>query len=143
MNRSIKKCSSAALLLCSLYTAGEPLTLTVTVSGIRSTNEPLGILLFNQADGFPDNPDKALRRTFIPAADAAVEFENLAPGFYAVSIFQDLNGNQRCDTNLLGIPEEPHGLSGDPRPARLFPRFNRARFRVESGKNDITIQLRH
>jgi uncharacterized protein (DUF2141 family) len=32
----------------------------------------------------------------------------------ALRLFQDLNGNQKLDTNLMGIPSEPWGASGKP-----------------------------
>lgn len=32
----------------------------------------------------------------------------------ALSLFQDINGNQKLDTNLMGIPSEPWGASGKP-----------------------------
>ena len=38
----------------------------------------------------------------------------VAPGEIAVTGFQDLNGNNKMDSNLLGIPAEPYGASGKP-----------------------------
>jgi uncharacterized protein (DUF2141 family) len=32
----------------------------------------------------------------------------------ALSLFQDINGNQKLDTNVIGIPSEPWGASGKP-----------------------------
>jgi uncharacterized protein (DUF2141 family) len=32
----------------------------------------------------------------------------------ALSLFQDLNGNGKLDTNVIGIPSEPWGASGKP-----------------------------
>src|SRR5574344_1128341 len=49
------------------------------------------------------------------ALDASAETltitDTLAGGDYVVSAYQDLNGNGKLDTNILGIPKEPVGIS--------------------------------
>lgn len=37
--------------------------------------------------------------------------ETLVAGDYVVSAYQDVNGNGKLDTNILGIPKEPVGIS--------------------------------
>ena len=38
---------------------------------------------------------------------------DLPSGNYAVGIFHDVNGNNRLDTNLFGVPKEQYGFSND------------------------------
>lgn len=141
MSRSIKRYSLITCLLWSFIASGDPLTLTITFTGITNTNIPLRVLLFNKADGFPAESDKALLRKVISATTAQLTFENLEPGTYAVSVFQDLNGNGRCDTKWPGIPTEPYGMSGYTTQPFLFPRFNRARFELKTERTTISIPL--
>lgn len=44
----------------------------------------------------------------------------------AIACFQDINGNKKLDTNLLGIPTEPYGFSGDVKSKWRKPRFSDA-----------------
>ena len=141
MNRSIRKYSLAACLLWALCAQGQPLTLTVIFSGITNTNALLGVLLFDQAAGFPNDPNSALQQTFIPASTAKVVFKNLQSGTYAVSVFQDLNGNHACDTNWMGTPVEPYGISGYKTPARFLPRFERASFQLNDQNITLTVPI--
>ncbi len=38
---------------------------------------------------------------------------DLKPGTYAITTFQDLNGNAELDSNWLGIPTEPYAFSNN------------------------------
>ncbi len=40
-------------------------------------------------------------------------FKNIPYGEYAIKVFHDENGNNRLDTNILGIPEEGYGFSNN------------------------------
>lgn len=58
-------------------------------------------------------------------------------GRHAVAIGHDLNGNQRVDTNFLGMPKEAWGVSRNPRPALRAPRFDEAAFEVSAGVDQV------
>ncbi|MEQ1801817.1 MAG: DUF2141 domain-containing protein [Gammaproteobacteria bacterium] len=65
----------------------------------------------------------------------------LPPGTYALSVFQDMNGNRKLDTNLIGIPTEASGSSNDA-PARWSaPKFQDAVFTVGDQPIELTIKL--
>ncbi len=51
-----------------------------------------------------------------------VRFQNVPEGRYALSVALDANANGKIDTNLLGIPREPIGVSGKK------PRFGKPAF---------------
>jgi len=122
------------LLLCA-----QNLTLTLEFTNVQTTKGPLGILLFTQKEGFPDDGTKAIRSLFITGN--TVEFDNLEPGTYAVSVFQDLNGNEICDTGWLGIPTEPYGFSNYSNKRFLAPRFKRACFTLDPANTRLTVPL--
>ena len=78
----------------------------------------------------------------IPAGAQHLQIDtDLPPGTYAVSVYEDLNGNHKLDHNLFGIPREPVGASNNP-PARIGPpRFNECSFHVGATAQTITITL--
>lgn len=49
------------------------------------------------------------------AGTTRVLLRDVAPGTYAVQVFQDLNGNGVLDSNFLGMPTEPIGFSNNPK----------------------------
>jgi uncharacterized protein (DUF2141 family) len=65
----------------------------------------------------------------------------LPPGTYAVSLFHDLNGNRRLDTNFLGIPSEASGSSNNPSARWGPPKFRDALVTVGDAPVDLSIQL--
>jgi transcriptional regulator GlxA family with amidase domain len=63
------------------------------------------------------------------------------PGEYTVAAYQDINGNEKLDTNLIGIPKEPNAISNDA-PARFGPpRYEDAKFTVGKDNLQITVTL--
>ena len=66
---------------------------------------------------------------------------DLPPGTYAVSVYEDLNGNHKLDHNFLGIPREPVGASNNPRSRLGPPRFKQCSFHVGTAPKNIAITL--
>lgn len=65
----------------------------------------------------------------VPVTDGQVVIRlDLPPGQYAIKAFQDLNGNDKLDTNWLGIPNEPYGFSNDAMGVMGPPSFTQAGF---------------
>ena len=74
--------------------------------------------------------------------DGAVTFEiALPPGSYALSVFQDMNGNRKLDTNFIGIPTEASGSSNDAPAKWSAPKFRDAVFTVGSEPVNLAIRL--
>jgi uncharacterized protein (DUF2141 family) len=74
--------------------------------------------------------------------DGTVTFEMLlAPGSYALSVLQDLNGNRKLDTNFIGIPKEPSGSSNDAKATFSAPKFKDAVFEVGDEPIELRIRL--
>lgn len=118
--------------------------LVINVRLVQQAHGELGYLIFDSPSGFPDHRDKAIRQGFLPIPAGAQQMRietNLPPGTYAVSVYEDLNGNHKLDRNLLGIPREPVGASNNP-PGRLGPpRFDECSFRVSGKAQALTITL--
>jgi uncharacterized protein (DUF2141 family) len=131
--------AGCAALLALPALAGE---LSVTVDGLGSAEGKVMLALFDSASEFPKGKLKNAQMT--PAAKGKVEFvfKDLAPGRYALSAYHDLNGNQRLDANMVGMPTEPYGFSRDARGQLGPPRFEDAAFVLGAEPLHLTIHVK-
>lgn len=75
----------------------------------------------------------------IPATESTVlVFRNLPPGRYALSLFQDENGNNKLDTNIVGLPTERFGFSRDALSTMGPPSFGAAAVDLQA---DTTLKI--
>ena len=126
--------------------------LTVRFTGLRGRKGVLRVVLVDKPEAWMSKKTPPLTRRDIALKDLddttaldpfVVTFDALAPGTYALSAYHDANGNNRLDTNFLGIPTERTGASNNPRPAMRAPRFNEAKFDLAADeKKTLTINLR-
>ncbi len=126
----------------------------IKVSDLKNIDSKLAYALFDQKNGFPQKKKLAkLRGFWNPAVlsteesvDGKIEslhtIENLPPGEYALSIYQDIDGDGSLGSNFLGIPNEPVGVSMNPKPRIGPPRFDESKFVVEQEDIELVIILR-
>jgi uncharacterized protein (DUF2141 family) len=101
-----------------------PHTLTVTVTGVRSSQGQIRASLL-KADYSVGNARQA--GAIIVAANqgtTTLTFPNLADGDYAVQMFHDEDGDGEMKTNLFGIPSEGYGFSNNARASFGPPKFH-------------------
>lgn len=73
------------------------------------------VCLWKDKAGFPNcQKGKPFRQMTVTVSKGrtVVRFQNVPEGRYALSVALDANANGKIDTNLLGIPREPIGVSG-------------------------------
>jgi uncharacterized protein (DUF2141 family) len=129
-----------AVLLPVHATAAE---LVVRITGLSEPLGQVGCSLFAGPTGFP--MDSSGARQLWQAADAKgviCRFSDVPEGRYAVSVGHDLNGNQRVDTNFIGLPTEQWGVSNNARPSLRAPRFDEAVFKVEGDAKEVVIEIK-
>ena len=116
--------------------------LDVEIAGVRAGQGPVSISLWRTADGFLKG--RSYRHASVaPSADAVrAAFDDLEPGQYAVSAFQDKNNNRRLDTGFMGKPKEPYGFSNDARGSFGPPAFRDAAFEVTAGNKIVSFRLK-
>jgi uncharacterized protein (DUF2141 family) len=90
--------------------------LTVEVENVRNAQGVVGVLVFNTAQGWPEQFSAALRAEARAAHNGVVEITvpDLQAGDYAVVALHDENTNQHLDCDWLGIPVEQWGMSNNP-----------------------------
>jgi uncharacterized protein (DUF2141 family) len=130
---------AAAVLACAA--TAHAADLTVTVEHVAAGAGNVRVALFNQAEGFPR---AIFQGREVPAAAGSVQalFKDLPAGDYAVSAYQDLNGNRKLDTSSLGIPIEPYGFSNGARGSNGPPSFADARFHLGTAARAESVILK-
>jgi len=120
-------------------------TLTVRITGARNTKGKIGVTLFREAQGFPDDPSKAVRQQSAEidphTMSAQVTFKDLPQGTFAVSVLHDENGNGKMDKNFVGMPKEGYGASNNPKKKKRAPAFDEAKFALNASEQTIEITL--
>lgn len=101
------------------------------------------IAVYDSADAFDNGGEPA--QSLSASADGEeirVVLEGLATGTYGIKLYHDANGNGKLDTNMMGIPSENYGFSGN---KGQFgpPPFADATVEVAEGDaNETVIRLR-
>lgn len=119
-------------------------SLTLTVNKVKNDKGVVRVLLFKGETGFPDMPEKAFKSASIKIEGnkAIINFENIPEGTYALSVFHDSQNTGKLRTNALGIPRDGYGFSNDAMGTFGPPTFEKASFKVATGKNNVQINLR-
>ncbi|MDR0536593.1 MAG: DUF2141 domain-containing protein [Tannerellaceae bacterium] len=130
-----KSIISVALLLCvSGYLHAQTLTIRVENAIIGKGNVMVGI--FNDKKTFPDTYFRG-QKISVSEKTTIIAFNDLPQGQYAVSVYQDSNGNGQLDKNILGIPKEKYGFSNN----SDRPDFEKCLFDFNNDKT-ITIKIK-
>lgn len=141
---------AAAMLATALLGAVQPglaqnnaAALHITITGISSAKGVVRVALCPPQAGFPDCQTRAVGSASlaIKGGQAETEFDGLAPGTYAVSVFHDANGNGKLD-RFAGIPKEGYGFSRNPGFKPRAPRFSEAEITV-TGRTAVAVKLRY
>lgn len=124
------------------YRSAHAAEIRITVTGIDDADGRIGCALHSAATDFPMGPD-ALQMIWQPSSgDSTVcVFDKVASGSHAVSVANDLNGNGKTDTNVIGLPTEEWGVSGNARPLMRAPRFAEAAFDVAASSVTIAVEV--
>ena len=109
--------------------------LTVKTNGYSSDEGKAYIALFRPNDDFPKVSGQYKAKIVeITNKTAAVSFENVPNGTYAVAVFHDKNKNGILDKSLVGAPTEDYGFSNNARETFSAPSFKSASFTVDKYK---------
>lgn len=129
----------AALLLPVAAQAGD---ITVTITGAQDAKGPVLGAIYDSETGFLDVAQaKGRARATAAAGKATLVFHNLPAGRYAVTAFQDANGNGKLDRNSVGVPTESYGFSKDAQGSAGPPKFGQAAFAFDGKAKAITFGL--
>ena len=129
-----------AFLIMALPVIAVAESLVVNVSGIAPGKGDVRVGVFNAPEQFPEGTYSKAVAVPGDAETLRLEVDGLEPGRYAVSVFQDFNGNEAVDKNFIGIPKEPYGFSGNWKSGSTS--FEKAVIDVPEGGAEISIKMR-
>ena len=130
----------AVLLAVSQVSAA---TLTVAISDIRSDIGVLNIGVYDNKNdwlGSSTVQKRSLQVLENSVGGVVTTSFEVEPGEYAISVHHDDNDNGKMDTNFIGIPKEPTGLSNGAVPKFGPPKYKDAAFRV--GDEDLQMPIK-
>jgi uncharacterized protein (DUF2141 family) len=128
---------------------GQPTTtqgaLEIKITNIENGHGTIYIAILDSAEGWlkSDAESKPFRDIIQPVTstdDLLISVQDLPPGKYAISLFQDLNGDSKMDKNFIGFPKEPFGFSA---PMGKFgpPKFDEAAIEVTGESASVEVAL--
>ena len=143
MRLSKSLCACIGLVSFFSFRAAVASDVVVAVTGLDGETGEIACALFSNADGFPlEFAHAQLRRGPTRLSGEACRFSGLKPGPYAVAVARLARGQPTVDTDFLGRPREPWGVSDNIRPALRAPHFDEAAFAVPaSGEVKLEVRL--
>ena len=114
--------------------------LELKVENVKEAVGNLRVGIYRSADEFRKTAVKELQAP-ASATPVVIRVPGLAAGDYAIAIYHDRNGNQKLDSNLLGIPNEPYGFSGSARNLAGPATWEQARFSLPAEGGSVTLHL--
>lgn len=114
--------------------------LKVVIENVANSEGVIRVALYDNEATYLKTPAKNLSA---PASKGSVElaFNDVHPGPYAVSVYQDLNKNNKLDSNSIGIPIEPYGMSRNAKGRFGPPSFKDTQFSVDDKPQSVVIKL--
>lgn len=119
----------------------ETSTLKITVTNIKKVKGNIMIGVFNSQNGFLEKGSSIKNVSQkVTENSVVIILNNMKKGDYALAIYQDVNSDNKCNMNFLGVPVEPYGFSQNYKPVLSKPKFNDCKVDLKSDKS-ITIKL--
>ncbi len=118
-------------------------TVVLQISGLQPKSAAVMVAVFLTADGFPD-VTAASSTAEQDANEQLAEIPLQLPlsGMAAVAVFQDLDGNGVLTKNVIGLPTEPYGFSGNARATFGPPAFDAAAVDLTTITEPLQISVR-
>lgn len=127
--------------LLSTYNTG---TIQLEVQNIKPSKGNIKVAIFGSEDDFLVD-DKAIQGHSVATTNSdklTIRLEDLPFGTYSIAIYQDLNNNNKLDTNLFGIPKEPYGFSNNARSKWGPPKYEIAKFELNQKVLNISAAVK-
>jgi len=124
----------------SLSGKASAVLLQIDLKGIKTVEGNVRISVYDSEATFHKEPARSMS---VPVSEQimTIDIADLVVGEYAVVVFQDLNKNEKLDTNLFGIPREPWGGSSQGKSFSGAPKWHHVKFNLEHDGTAIAIEL--
>ena len=133
------------LLLLSVFGLGpaetETADMQIVVTNINKQSGTIELGVFNKPKSFLRKGKEYKTYSQKVTSDTMVfNLKGLKKDDYAISIYHDVNSDNECNLNFLGIPVEPYGFSRNFKPKLSKPSFDDCKINT-SQKMPIFIAL--
>jgi uncharacterized protein (DUF2141 family) len=134
-----------ATLTCAVFLFGFKLKtenpkLLVQINKVKKKGT-LYISVCSKSSEWSDNGMYTFKYEPVLGQQNTLEIDSIPNGTYAIAMYQDINGNEKLDTNFLGIPTEPYAFSNNRVPVFSEPSFEKCKFQFNQQKQEISINL--
>ena len=129
MRKLNTKLSLIGLVLAASSSSAEAGNIEVTVNNLQANKGKLYASLCTRDRFFKGRCHFEIVRR-VTADMHVLTFSQVDEGEYAVSLFYDVNNNEKLDTSMFGIPKEPTGVSNNVPATNGPPSFEAAKFSV-------------
>jgi uncharacterized protein (DUF2141 family) len=126
--------------ICSI--SADAQRLTIIIKNIRDIEGNVGAAVYKNEKDFLKTPfaTKAVKAT---PGEATLVFDNLPAGNYGISVLHDTNGNDKMDSDFIGVPKEGFGFSNDAMGAFGPPKFEKAMISFTGKDQTIVITMKY
>ena len=114
----------------------------LNIKNLKNHKGSILISLFNQNEGFPDNPKKSFRNWKVHPT-SIITLSEIPKGQYALSIVHDEDGSNGMTYNLVKMPKEGFGVSNYELAFLQKPDFRNAVFAHHQKVTSLSIRLRY
>ena len=121
--------------------AAEAADIRLRVVGLKEARGNVQAALFLTGDDFKSGDAYAQSEVLAKRGGVEVVFTGVAPGRYGLSVFHDINANEKLDTSFVGIPKEPYGFSNNVRGRFGPPLFDDFSFEVSEEDQSLEVRL--
>jgi len=124
----------------ALFANADDFSLDLAFRAMITREGEISIGVFTKEGRMPRPPTEMI----IAPANARtlhLRMTDVAPGAYALALYQDVNDDGKLDTNLNGAPFEPWGMSNNPRVSGRGPTWSEAQFDLPPEGARLVIDL--
>lgn len=131
-------------LLCLLLSIQLNLSaqVNVTFTGLTPESSTLYIGIYDRENEFMGDKVHYIAEVRVKNSTLKWTCNDLAPGKYALTVYQDVNNNGKMDKGMFGAPKEPYGFSCNPVIAFKAPTFNDCAFSYTGKPLEILVSMK-
>ena len=113
----------------ALFANADDFSLDLAFHGMVTDEGKISVGIFTKDNRLPRPPAEFVSA---PANAKTIHLHmgDVAPGTYALALYQDVNNDGKLETNLNGVPLEPWGMSNNPRVSGRGPTWSDAQFEL-------------
>jgi uncharacterized protein (DUF2141 family) len=132
-----------AIAVSGIVWAADTGEIVVKMTGFRSGQGRVSVVLYNDSGPFPKEADKAVKivRTQIKGDSSTAVFKDIPYGEYAFVILHDENLNGAMDYDSIGRPKEGYAFSNNATGMVGAPSYSNASFKLDKPKVTQTIEM--